>query len=64
MPEPIMLKIDSKADRDTVAQILYRNGYRVEPATVKVKKSYQYYVRAEYIKETVIQSSEDAVNEC
>ena len=35
MAEPIYLKIDRKEDRDIVATILYRNGYRVEPGKEK-----------------------------
>lgn len=47
MGNPIYLKIDRKEDREAVAVILYRNGYRVEPARLKNKKSYEYYVRCE-----------------
>lgn len=49
MAEPIYLKIDRKEDRDVVATILYRNGYRVEPAKKKNKKTFEYYVKCEQI---------------
>ena len=49
MAEPIYLKIDRKEDRDVVATILYRNGYRVEPAKKKNKKTFEYYVKCEQV---------------
>lgn len=49
MAESIYLKIDRKEDRDVVATILYRNGYRVEPAKKKNKKTFEYYVKCERI---------------
>ncbi len=49
MAEKIMLKIGTKEDRETIAALLFRNGYRVEPKRIKVKRSYEYYVCAELL---------------
>ena len=49
MAEPIYLKIERKEDRDVVATILFRNGYKVEPAKKKNKKTFEYYVKCEQI---------------
>lgn len=58
MSEPIYLKIDRKEDREIVATILYRNGYRVEPAKQKNKRSFDYYVKCERIESCEVQDSQ------
>lgn len=63
MAEKIMLKIGTKEDRETVATILYRNGYRVEPAKIKVKKSYDYYVVAEPLDTIDITNSQEGATD-
>lgn len=63
MANPIYLKIDRKEDREAVAVILYRNGYRVEPAKLKNKKSYEYYVRCELLKDCEFQMEGGGLNE-
>lgn len=63
MGSPIYLKIDRKEDREAVAAILYRNGYRVEPAKLKNKKSYEYYVRCELLENCEFQMEGGGLNE-
>ena len=58
MAEPIYLKIDRKEDRDIVATILYRNGYRVETAKKRNKKTYEYYVKCEQIENCEFQDAQ------
>lgn len=58
MAEPIYLKIDRKEDRDIVATTLYRNGYRVEPAKKRNKKTYEYYVKCEQIENCEFQDAQ------
>lgn len=58
MSEPIYLKIDRKEDREIVATILYRNGYRVESAKQKNKRSFDYYVKCERIESCEVQDSQ------
>ncbi|MCD8398276.1 MAG: hypothetical protein LUD12_14035 [Lachnospiraceae bacterium] len=43
-----ILRIASEADRNTVAEILYKNGYTVQPVRRrKNAKQYEYFVRYE-----------------
>ena len=58
MAEPIYLKIDRKEDRDIVATILYRNGYRVEPAKNRNTKTYEYSVKCEQIENCEFQDAQ------
>ena len=45
------LKISNEADRVTVASILFKNGYLVQPARFKKNgKAYEYYVKYEQLK--------------
>jgi hypothetical protein len=56
--EVFYLKIGSEADRVTVASILFRNGYSVQP--VKQKKdgrSHEYLVKY-WIGETMVEGAE------
>ena len=41
------LRIDSEADRATVATILFNNGYTVSKVRQKIGRSYQYLVKYE-----------------
>lgn len=58
MAEPIYLKIDRKEDREVIATILYRNGYRVEPAKKRSKRTFEYYVKCELIDNCMFQDAQ------